>query len=99
MAAFYCTLIAPRPTFALDMTPEEGALMQAHAGYWHEAMARGHVVAFGMVADPAGAFGVGLVEFPDLAAVRAFTDADPTIRSGRGFRFDVHAMPMGIARP
>ena len=38
---FVCRLLAPRPTFRQDMTGEERAHMQAHVGYWREAMARG----------------------------------------------------------
>ena len=96
---FFCKLLPPRADFAQTMTPEEGGLMQQHAAYWQEAMARGHVVAFGPVADPAGAFGMGIVDFPGEAEVRAFTDGDPTVRSGRGFSFQVHTMPLGVLRP
>ena len=81
------------------MTADEGALMRAHAGHWQAWMAKGHVVAFGMVLDPAAAFGIGLVEFDDLAAARAATDADPVIQANRGFHYDIHPMPMGIVRP
>ena len=33
--------------------------------------------AFGPVLDPAGVFGMGIVEAADKAAVRAITDKDP----------------------
>ena len=95
MKTFFCKLIAPRPTFGQDMTQEEAALMQEHAVYWRDWMARGHVVTFGVVADPAGVFGIGVVEVDDDAQVRDLTDSDPTVKSGRGFRFEVHPMPFG----
>ena len=95
---FFCKLTPPRPTFAQDMSPEEGKLMQDHAHYWSEALAKGNVVAFGLVAAAEGAFGMGVVDFPGEAEVTAFTQGDPTILSGRGFAFDVHPMPMGVAR-
>ena len=98
MAAFYCRLNAPRPSFVQDMSPEEAAIMQAHGAYWRGYVEKGNVVAFGLVADPAGAFGVGLVEFDDAAQAREFADNDPTIKSGRGFSFDVLPMPMGVVR-
>jgi hypothetical protein len=60
--------------------------------------ARGNVITFGLVADPSGPFGMGVVEFAGEAEVRAFTDGDPTIRSGQGFAFKIHPMPMGAAR-
>ena len=98
MAAFYCKLNAPRPSFVQDMSPEEAKIMQDHAVYWRSYLAKGNVVAFGLVADPGGAFGVGLVEFDDADQAREFTENDPTIKSGRGFSFDVLPMPMGIVR-
>jgi hypothetical protein len=96
---FFCKLLPPRPTFAQDMTPDEQALMQQHAMYWHEWIGKGHVVVFGFVADPAGAFGMGVVEFDGEAEVRAFTQDDPTIRAAAGFRFEVHPMPLGATTP
>ena len=98
MANFYCRLNAPRASFLQDMTPEEVQVMMDHGAYWREWMAKGNVIAFGVVGDPGGAFGVGLTEFDDLAAARAFADNDPTVKSGRGFSFDIHPMPMGLVR-
>ena len=95
MKAFFCKLVAPRPTFAQDMSPAEAALMQQHAVYWKEWMDKGRVVTFGLVADPAGAYGIAVVEVDDDAAVHRLTGDDPTIRSGLGFRFDVYPMPRG----
>jgi hypothetical protein len=92
---FFCKLIAPRPTFSQEMSAEERQLMQAHAVYWREWMQRGNVIVFGLVADPAGPFGVGVVDFETDEAARAFTDGDPTIKAGAGFRFEVHPMPLG----
>lgn len=71
-------------------------IMKEHGAYWRDLVDKGNVIAFGLVADPSGAFGVGLVEFDDLDQARAFTDNDPTIKSGRGFSFDLLPMPMGI---
>jgi len=95
---FFCKLIAPRPTFTQDMSPEEGQLMQQHAAYWKDWMVRGHVLGFGLVADPAGAFGMGVVDFDNAADARAFADGDPTIQSDRGFSMEVHPMPFGFVR-
>ena len=95
MKTFFCKLTPPRATFVQDMTGEEGALMQQHAVYWRELMEEGRVVTFGVVADPAGAFGIGVVEVADDAEARRLTENDPVILSGRGFRYDVHPMPRG----
>lgn len=99
MKTYFCKLIAPRPTFAQDMSAEEAALMQEHAVYGRDWMAKGRVVTFGLVADPAGAYGIAVVEVDDDAEVHGLTANDPTIRSGRGFRFDVYPMPRGAAHP
>jgi hypothetical protein len=53
-------------------------------------------VVFGPVADPAAPFGVGIVEVDDEAEMRALTEADPAIRSGRGMRWEVAEMPRGV---
>src|SRR5688500_8221852 len=99
MLTFFCRLNPPRPTFALDMTPEEGELMQRHAEYWRGAMARGQVVAFGLVGYPSGPFGIGILQVDDEAAARAFTSQDPVVLASRGFRYDVLPMPFGVVHP
>ena len=99
MAAFFCKLIPPRSTFAQDMSEAEAKIMEEHAAYWHDLMGKGQAVTFGLVADPAGAYGIGVVEVDGDAAVRDLTENDPTIRARRGFTFEVHPMPFGAARP
>ncbi|HVZ35174.1 MAG TPA: SRPBCC domain-containing protein [Polyangiaceae bacterium] len=85
---FLCRLIAPRPSFAFDMTPEERALMAEHGVYWRQRLQQGDVVVFGPVADPAGPWGLGILHVADEAAVQAFQAGDPVMRSGRGFRYE-----------
>jgi len=92
---FFCKLNPPRPTFAQDMSAAEQQLMADHASYWREWMDRGHVVVFGLAADPSGAYGIGVVEFPSVEQARAFADGDPTVKAAAGFRLDVHPMPFG----
>ena len=86
--AFLCRLVPPRPTFMLDMTADERAVMQAHAEYWRGKLAEGVVIAFGPVADPSGGWGLGLVEVRDEGELKAFQAGDPAIGSGRGFRYE-----------
>lgn len=81
-----------------DMTADETKLMQQHAAYWREWLERGHVVAFGPVADAAGGFGMGILELPDAADPQEFTRGDPVIRANAGFRYDVSPMPRLVAR-
>ena len=93
--AWFVKLKAPRPSFAFDMTPDEMAVMQAHSAYWRAKLAGGQVVVFGPVADPAGAFGLGIVR-ADETALKAFQDNDPAILSGRGFSYEAFPMLSAI---
>lgn len=97
MVTFFCRLNPPRVTFASDMTPDEASLMREHAEYWHRGPTSGNVKAFGLVADPKGAYGMGIVECPDEADARTFTANDPVIRADRGFHYDLSPMPLGVA--
>ena len=92
---FFCKLVPPRPTFALDMSPDERRLLEEHVVYWRAGLAAGSVLIFGLVGDPEGAYGIGVIDFPTEAEARTFTDGDPTIRSGQGFHFAVAPMPYG----
>jgi uncharacterized protein YciI len=95
---FLFRLIAPRPTFAADMTAEEAALMKVHGAYWQAKLAEGVAVAFGPVLDPAGAWGLGLIRVEDEAAARAYVAEDPVIRAGRGFRYEILPMLALVSR-
>jgi uncharacterized protein YndB with AHSA1/START domain len=91
LPVFLCRLVAPRPSFAPpphgDMNAEERALMGEHMAYWMQHLNAGNVIVFGPVGDPEGPWGLGIVRAKDLAALQAFQEGDPVIRSGRGFRF------------
>jgi uncharacterized protein len=79
---FFMRLIPPRPTFGVDMTDEERGLMHQHIAYVRTFFESGQVLAFGPVLDPAGAFGVALLEVNDQAEAEQFAKNDPTIRAG-----------------
>jgi len=66
--------------------------MRDHAAYWDKHLHEGTAIVFGLVADPKGAWGVGIVRAVDEATIRAFEASDPAIRSKRGFRYEV--LPM-----
>lgn len=93
---FFVRLLAPRPTFLQDMTPEERDVMIAHADYWQRQLATGNAIVFGPVADPAGAWGLGVIAARDEAALRAFEAGDPAIIANRGFRYDVLPMVRAV---
>jgi len=94
---FFLRLIPPRPTFAQDMTADERTAMAAHGAYWREQIAAGIGVVAGPVADPHGAWGLGVVRVHDEAALRAFEANDPAIRANLGMRYEVVPMLSGIS--
>jgi hypothetical protein len=98
MAAFFCKLVPPRPTFALDLSPAELEVMKRHALYWQDLIARCvvRVFALGPVMDPAGTFGIVVMEREDETAVRLLTGGDPAITADIGMRYEIHPMPRGV---
>ena len=92
---FFCKLLPPRPTFVQDMSKAEAKLMQEHSVYWRGWLEEGKVVAFGLVADPGGAFGMAIIEVADDSDARRLTANDPVIRADRGFKYEMFPMPRG----
>jgi uncharacterized protein YciI len=87
----YCLkLFAPRPTFHLDMTEEELAVLQRHGAYWRDLLEKGTAVAFGPVLDPQSSWGVALFYAEDDAAAHAIATNDPT--SSAGMHNEVYPM-------
>jgi hypothetical protein len=99
MKTFFCRLVPPRPSFAQDMSAAEAQAMREHAVYWRACMERGQVVVFGLVADPAAAFGVAVLEVADEEEARRLTSDDPALRSVPGLRYEMSPMPMGAVHP
>jgi uncharacterized protein YciI len=92
MPHFFLKLIAPRPTFAMDMNDQEKALMQEHSHYWKSRQAQGEVLVFGPVLDPKGPYGMGVIVSADKSGARAFADGDPAIKANCGFTCEIHPM-------
>jgi uncharacterized protein YciI len=99
MPHYLCKLRPPRATFIADMTPDEALLMRAHREYWTPRVETGVVVAMGPVADPAGGYGVAIVEAASEAALKAMQASDPVIAAASGFSYENHLMPMIAVRP
>jgi len=93
MAHFLSKLIPPRPTFPLDMSEEERAVMLAHRDYWLPQVNAGLVIVMGPVLDPKGAYGVMIANVPSLRMLEDWESKDPAILSGRGFAFENYPMP------
>lgn len=90
-------LIAPRPTFVEDMTDDERAMMAEHAEYWRGLLADGVAVVFGPVLDPAGPYGLAVVEVDGPEQVDRIIAGDPAVRGG--LKAEVHPMTGAIVRP
>jgi uncharacterized protein YciI len=99
MKTYFVKLIPPRPTFAESMSEFEASAMREHGAYWREKMAEGITLVFGPVADPAGTFGLGIIQVADEEEARRFLDHDPAIRAGFGLRYELRLMPYGVVHP
>jgi len=98
MSTFVFRLIAPRPTFALDLTDEERTVMERHAEYWQRFIESGQMVIFGPVMDGTGSWGLGVVEAEDEDELRAFVAGDPAVTTGTA-QIEVGTLLAGFVRP
>jgi uncharacterized protein YciI len=98
MTTFVFRLVAPRPTFALDMNDEERAVMVRHAAYWQPWIEAGDMVVFGPVLDSTGSWGLGVVEAEDEDELRSFAAADPVVTTGTG-SIEIGKLLAGFVRP
>ena len=80
--AFVFRLISPRPTFALDMSDEERAIMGRHAAHWQPLIDSGQMVVFGPVLDATGSWGLGVIVADDESELRAHAASDPAVTTG-----------------
>jgi hypothetical protein len=95
---FLYKLLPPRPDFAFTLSAEEAAVMAEHGRYWQGLLARGTAVAFGPVAEPTGAWGLGLLEVDDPADAERVREGDPAIVSGR-LTAELHPLISASVRP
>jgi uncharacterized protein YndB with AHSA1/START domain len=93
---FCCRLLPPRPTFPADMTDAERKIMQDHVGYWMGLLGQGKAIVFGPVADPKGAWGLGVLRVSDRAELDRLQAQDPAMLSQLGFRQEVFPMPQAV---
>ena len=98
MSTFVFRLIAPRPTFALDMTDDEREIMGRHAAHWQPLVESGQMVVFGPVLDGSGSWGLGVVEAEDEDDLRAFAAGDPVVTTGTA-AIEFGKLLIGFVRP
>lgn len=94
---FVYKVIPPRPTFATDQSDAEAAIMSEHVNYWTGLMREGKAVAFGPVLEPAGFWGLGIVEGETEADVQEISQSDPVVTSGVA-TVEIYPMPRAIVR-
>lgn len=97
-SCFAYRFVSHKPDLPVSMTEHEAAVMTEHVAYWRDLLDKGTAVAFGPVLDPAGAWGIAVVEVESEDEVRAIRAGDPVIREDLG-TIDVHPMPGAITRP
>ena len=98
MTTYFYKLLAPRPTFPMDITEAEGAIMQQHFVYWRQQFEERKVIAYGPVMDPKGSFGIAVLETDDQSVAQKLVDNDPALTANAGFGYELHMMPDTIAR-
>ena len=94
---FAYKLIPPRRTFFQDMSDQERAIMGRHVLYWTGQLEVGKAVVFGPVLDPAGSWGLAIVEADNEEEVHAMALDDPAVTSKMA-SFEVYPMPRAIVR-
>ncbi len=90
---FFVKTQNPRPTFHLDMTPAERAIMERHVAYWSDKAARGTAIVFGPVMDPQGVYGIGVHQVQDEAEMRDLIEHDP---ANGLLQYEVIPMPRAV---
>lgn len=95
---FFYKLVPPRSSFAQDMTADEAAVTGQHVVYRKGLIDRSlKVFALAPVGDPAGIFGIAVIEVQNDAAAHELGRNDPAIRPTEyGFRYQLHPMPQGV---
>ena len=74
---YFLKLNPPRPTFMMDMSDDEKAIMQKHVAYWTGLLNQGSAIVFGPVLDPKGPFGAGIVEVDSEEHLKNIIENDP----------------------
>lgn len=88
---------SPRPTFQLDMTPEERAIMMQHIAYWRGITEKGKCIVYGPVMESSDPWGLAIVEVDDEAEVKQFIESDPA-KVGQIMTYEYFPMRVGLIR-
>lgn len=95
--SFFLYRFTPRPDFRETMTEAETATMHDHVAYWRTLADKGTAVVFGPVADPAGGWGVAVIESESEDEAQAIRAADPVVVNDLG-PVTIHPMLTAVTR-
>jgi len=90
--------VSHKPDLPVSMTEHEATVMHEHVAYWKTLLEKGTAVAFGPVLDPAGAWGIAIVDADSADEVAAIRAGDPVIREDLG-TIEFYPMPGAVTRP
>ncbi len=76
---FFVKLVPPRSTFAHDISQSEQEIMLRHGAFWTELVRQRIAAVCGPVLDPAGIYGIGVIEAESELALRTILEQDPGI--------------------
>jgi uncharacterized protein YciI len=81
------------------MSDHEKAVMAEHARYWTPLIQSGRVVVFGSVLEPAGVWGLAVLEAQSIDEVREIAERDPAVKT-QTCTFEIGVMlPGAVVRP
>ena len=81
---YFLFRFTPRSDFRETMTDAETAVMLEHVAYWQSLADKGTALVVGPVADPAGAWGMCVIEVESAEQAEAVRQADPVVVHGLG---------------
>jgi uncharacterized protein YciI len=94
---FLYKFVPHRTDFRATMTESETATMREHVAYWQALAEEGIAVVFGPVDDPAGGWGVAVVEVGTEEEARTIRAGDPVVIADLG-PVELYPMPVAIGR-
>jgi uncharacterized protein len=95
MTWYLYRLIPPRPDFGSTMTDSERAAMGEHVVYWTSHLDAGKAIIFSPVADPAGDWGMAVVNANSYGEIQKMGEHDPAVVAGVA-RYDALVLPAAI---
>lgn len=95
--SYFVFRFMPRPDFRDTMTETEAAVMREHVAYWQSLADKGTALVVGPVADPAGPYGLAVVEADSAEEAEAIVATDPVVRGEIG-PVSLHPMLSAIVR-